>query len=259
MVGQSVGFGQRIIAHRGASGDAPENTLLAFRLAWEQGADGIEGDFRLTNDHQPVCIHDADTSRITGGKTKLEVAKATFAQLRELDVGRWKDERFAGERIATLAEVLSVLRPGGKFFLEIKGGPELVHPIAEVLRQAKADLSQIVIISFDHRTVAEVRRTLPEVTAYWLVSYEKDKETGRWKPSVDEILETLRAANAHGLGTQGNPEVVTEQFVRQIRQGGFELNVWTINDEGLARYFQQLGVDSITTDYPLRIRRALGR
>ncbi|MDP6721144.1 MAG: glycerophosphodiester phosphodiesterase family protein, partial [Pirellulaceae bacterium] len=96
--------GQLIVAHRGASYDAPENTLAAFRLAWRQGADGIEGDFYLTKDGQIVCIHDADTKRTAG--VSRQVAKSTLAELRELDVGRWKDEEFAGERMPTLQQVL---------------------------------------------------------------------------------------------------------------------------------------------------------
>ncbi|RMF37016.1 MAG: glycerophosphodiester phosphodiesterase, partial [Planctomycetota bacterium] len=93
---------QKIIAHRGASFDFPENTLVAFRHAWEQGADGIEGDFYLTADGQIVCIHDPDTER-TGGQ-QLMVEQSTLEQLRGLEYGSWKDRRFAGESIPTLED-----------------------------------------------------------------------------------------------------------------------------------------------------------
>lgn len=255
----SRGFSQLIIAHRGASGDAPENTLAAFRLAWEQEADGIEGDFRLTADRHIVCLHDADTARVTGGKAKLEVARATLAELQALDVGAWKDSRFVEERIPTLAEVLGVLRPGKAFYLEIKGGPELVGPVANVLANSQVDHSQVVIIAFDRQTVAEVRRLLPGVKALWLVGFERDPATGIWRPAPEEILSTLKQTQAHGLGVRGIPEVVTPEFVQLFKRSGYIVNVWTINDPDLARYFAGLSVDSITTDYPQQIRAALER
>ncbi len=101
---------QQVIAHRGASFNAPENTLAAFRLAWQQGADGIEGDFYLTDDGEIVCLHDSDTGRT--GDRKLSVGQSTLEQLRTVDVGISKGEKFRGERIPTLAEVLAVVPAG---------------------------------------------------------------------------------------------------------------------------------------------------
>jgi len=204
----SVTAAQEIVAHRGASHDAPENTLAAFRLAWDQGADAIEGDFRLTADGQVVCLHDADTKRVTGGEVDWKVSEVMLEKLRTLDVGKWKGESFAGERIPTLAEVLAIIPPGKKLFLEIKGGPELVEPIRRVLVSSGISLQQIVIIAFDQNTVMEVRRLLPEVKVHWLVSYKQDKETGRWTPTADEVFQTLSRIRAHGVDTEANPEVV---------------------------------------------------
>src|SRR5687768_9550612 len=97
--------GQHIIAHRGASHDAPENTLAAFKLAIEQGADGFEADFYLAKDGRVVCLHDPDTKRVAG--KKLLVREASFAELRALDVGIWKGPQWKGERLPTLEEVLA--------------------------------------------------------------------------------------------------------------------------------------------------------
>ena len=100
-----------ITAHRGASHDAPENTLAAFRLAWDQNADAIEGDFRLSADGEIVCIHDADTRRTCG--VQLVVAETPFTSLRDLDYGRWKAEASTGEPSPTRAEVLEARRAAG--------------------------------------------------------------------------------------------------------------------------------------------------
>src|SRR4051794_3938882 len=98
-----------VIAHRGASHDAPENTLAAIKLAWQQEADAAEFDLHLSRDGKLVVIHDADTRRVAG--VDKRVAEQTLAELRRLDVGAWKGPRFAGERIATLEEVLATVPP----------------------------------------------------------------------------------------------------------------------------------------------------
>ena len=101
-----------IVAHRGSSHEAPENTLPAFELAWEQGADAVEGDFLLTGDGKIVCFHDKDTKRLTG--KKLEVAKTSFADLQKLDVGKWKDEKFRGTRMPLISDVFATIPPRKK-------------------------------------------------------------------------------------------------------------------------------------------------
>ena len=118
-----------VIAHRGSSAQAPENTLPAFQLAWEQGADGIEGDFQLTKDGHIICFHDKDTKRLAG--QPLTVANATLEELRQLDVGSiqpqaevdalrtWSADKFQGTRMPTLAEVFASVPSGKKIFIEI--------------------------------------------------------------------------------------------------------------------------------------------
>ena len=138
-------FAQFIVAHRGASYDAPENTLAAFRLAWEQGADAIEGDFYLTADGQIVCIHDKTTKRVAPGQPELTVAKSTLQELRQLDVGRWKADKFAEERIPTLKEVLAIVPRQKRIFVEIKCGPEIVPILQQQLSDSDLKPEQIVM------------------------------------------------------------------------------------------------------------------
>ena len=116
-----------IVAHRGSSQQAPENTLPAFRLAWEQGADAIEGDFLITKDGKVVCIHDISTKRLTD--KNLVVSKSNFEELRCVDVGAWKHEKFKGTKIPTISEVFATIPKGKKIFLEVKCGPEIVTPL----------------------------------------------------------------------------------------------------------------------------------
>lgn len=246
-----------IIAHRGASHDAPENTIAAFELAWEQGADGIEGDFYLTADGHIVCIHDRTTKRTTGGEVDLNVQQTTLAELRQLDVGRWKGEQFAGQRMPTLQEVLAVVKPGKKLYLETKSGPEIVEPMRRVIAKSPRRPEQIVVIAFNADTVAETRRLLPQLKVYWLTSYRHNEQTGVWTPTLGQVLATLDQSNAHGLNTNANLNIVNEAFVAALREKGHEFHAWTINDGKLARRFRDLGVGSITTDRPGWLREQL--
>jgi glycerophosphoryl diester phosphodiesterase len=254
----AAGSAQMIVAHRGASLDAPENTLAAFRLAWKQGADGIEGDFYVTKDCQIVCLHDADTKR-TAGK-KLTVADATLAELRALEYGAWKDERFRGEPIPTFADVMAVVPAGKKFVIELKTGPEIVPLLKAELDRLQPDPAQLLIISFKEETVAACKRALPAVKAHWLTGYKQDKATGDWHPTLEEVARSLRDSNADGLGTEGNRQVVTESFLRQLRERGLrEFHVWTIDEPEDARFYQQLGAIGITTNRPGFLRKQLPR
>jgi glycerophosphoryl diester phosphodiesterase len=244
-----------IIAHRGASHEAPENTLSAFRLAWEEKADGIEGDFYLSKDGQIVCIHDKTTKR-TANKD-LSVADSTLAELRQLDVGTWKSPKYAGERIPTLSEVLAIVPDGKLIYVEIKCGPEIVPYLSPVFKASGLPARQIRIIAFDENVVDAVKRQLPEIKAYWLTSYKQDKVTQKWSPTAATVRKTLKKLGADGLGTKAETSVVNQKFVEALRKGGWEFHAWTIDEIQEARKFQSLGVDSITTNRPAFVRKNL--
>lgn len=246
---------QKIVAHRGASHDAPENTLASFRLAWEQQADAIEGDFFLTKDQQIVCIHDAKTKR-TSGEEHL-VSETTLNDLRRLDVGSWKNPRFKGEQIPTLAEVLAIVPAGKQIYIEIKCGPEIVPFLGPALQQSGLRPEQTIVISFNDRVIAATREQIPEIKAYWLAGFRQNKDTKAYEPTVDAIFTTARTVHAHGLDVQANRELVDQTFVKRLREEKLEFHIWTVNDPVDSRHFQQLGVDSITTDRPAYIRNEL--
>ena len=255
MMAGSSANAQRIVAHRGASFDAPENTLASFQLAWEQNADAIEGDFFLTKDQQIVCIHDEKTKRTSG--EEHDVAKTTLEELRRLDVGRWKDPRFAGERIPTLSEVLATVPAGKMIYIEIKCGPEIVPYLIPVLKRSGLRPEQTIVISFNKQVIAETRRQIPEIEAYWLVGFRQNKETKAYEPAVDSIFETAAEIQTQGIDIQAHREIVNAEFVKRLRHHQLGFHVWTVNDPVDAVHFQQLGVESITTDRPAFLRREL--
>ncbi len=248
---------QKIVAHRGASHDAPENTLAAFQQAWQQQADAIEGDFYLTSDGQIVCIHDKTTKRVAPQQPECQVAKSTLAELRSLDVGSWKDPQYRGETIPTLQEVLATIPPGKQIFVEIKCGPEILPELNKQLAASKLQPEQIVIICFNEAVIRGARQTMPQYQANWLTSYKQNAAKTKWSPSRDSVLETLRRTAATGLGTQSNLDVLGAEFVEAVHQAGKEFHVWTVNDAPTAQTLGRWGADSITTDRPAFIRTAL--
>ncbi len=253
----AIASAQMIVAHRGASYDAPENTLAAFRLAWQKGADGVEGDFHLTRDGHVVCIHDTDTERVAG--VARVVKDSTLAELKQLDVGTWKDARFGEERIPTLAEVIATVPRCKKLIIELKVGPEIVAPVKEILQRSSLSDEQIMIISFKEETITEAKRLLPTIKAHWLAAHKQDEQTGQWSPTPSGLLDTLRRSGADGFGGKAQPEAFDRPLIEKLRAGGVdEFHVWTVDDPEMARHYQTLGAYGITTNRPAHIRRHLG-
>lgn len=237
-----------IVAHRGASRDAPENTIPAFQLAWEQGADAIEADFHLSKDGEIVCFHDADTERVAG--TQLVVRQSTLAELKQLDVGVTHGVAFNGTRIPTIAEVFATIPQGKKIFIEVKCGAEIIPTLLNEIDQSGLTQEQIVVISFNKQVIQQLKIKAPQYKASWLCSFNK-QETGEITPALATVLKTLKQIQADGLSSN---TAVPASVIEAVSQQGYEWHVWTINDLNTARRMQALGVLSITTDVPGSMR-----
>jgi glycerophosphoryl diester phosphodiesterase len=242
-----------IVAHRGASQDAPENTVPAFKLAWLQGADAIEGDFHLTADGRIVCIHDPDTKKVND--RRLVVAESSLAALQELDVGAWFKERWIGTRIPTLEQVMETVPEGKQIFIEIKCGPEIVPVLVKELDKSALKQSQIVVISFKGAVIAALKEKRPGIKAFWLTDLERDL-TGGFAPHVKDVLATLERIKADGISTAA-PEFLTADYIKAIRDAGYEYHVWTVDDPEWAAELIEIGAQSITTNVPGEMIRGL--
>jgi glycerophosphoryl diester phosphodiesterase len=239
-----------IVAHRGASEDAPENTLPAFELAWEQGADLIEGDFFMTSDTVIVCFHDKTSERIAG--QPLDISSTAFEQLRNLDVGAWKDPQWRGTRIPTLAQVLATLPPDrGRMFIEVKDSERIIEPLSEQLAATGVPKSRLAVISFDKAVIKACKKAMPEMDVFWLVGTKTYKKLG-----TGGVIKTLKKLGADGVDIQATAEI-TAELGAALRENGLQFHCWTVNDIPLARHMVEIGVDSITTDRPGVLKRAL--
>jgi glycerophosphoryl diester phosphodiesterase len=257
--GRAVASEPLIIAHRGASHDAPENTMPAFKLAIEQGADGFEADFYLTPDGKIACFHDKDTERISG--KKLHVVKTPLAELRLLDVGSWKGQQWKGERMPTMDDVLAAVPKGKLVFLELKSSVEVVGPMANAIEASSLDPAQIVVISFHADAIAESKRLLPHIKALWLCGYKEDKDKkGKFTPEVEEVARTLTRIKADGFNSEANQKHFNEKFINRLRELGHkEFSVWTVDDPEVADYYAKLGAWAITTNRPGWLRAKMKR
>ena len=234
-----------IIAHRGASYHAPENTLAAVRLAWELDADGVEIDVHLTPDKRIVVIHDATTKRTA--KKNLTVGVTPSTELRNLDAGIVKFPKCAGQKIPFIEEILTTLPDNKKLFIEIKCGKEIV-PLLRTTIIKKGKISQIVIMGFDLDTVSGAKKIMPELPVYWLVNTRTNGFTRKFLPYDSEIITRALASNIDGLSARYPG--ITGDFAEMVKSSGLELYAWTVNSHKEAVRLTKLGVDGIITNRP---------
>ncbi len=244
-----------IIAHRGFSARAPENTLGSFELAWKHRTDACELDVYLTADGKTAVIHDKDTKRTSG--VSLDVAKAKQADLTVLNAGSWKGKEWANEKIPTLEQALATM-PKGKqrFFIEIKCGAEIVPELKRILEPMKDRAAQLVIIAFNRAAAAESKKAMSWLKVYRLAAGKtKDKQP----TDLTQLIADTKADKLDGLDLGSADFPWNEAMVKQIREADFRLYVWTVNKPADALRFAQLGVDGVTTDDPVMLREALAK
>ena len=229
-----------VIAHRGASGHAPENTLAAFRKAVSLGAAFIETDLQLSRDARFVAIHDATVDRTTGGTGAVH--DLTLAELRQLDAGSWFGSEFAGERIPTLEEIFAFSKKHDVvFYLELKpsgswGGE---HALISALRDS-GEIPRAIVISFDTAILESMRKLEPTLMTGVLYEGQIDKP-------VDRAVEI----GARQVAVRG--DLVTPALLAEARKKDLQVVCWTVNHPAHMRLLMDAGVDGIMSDYPDRL------
>jgi glycerophosphoryl diester phosphodiesterase len=233
----------QIIGHRGASDDAPENTVASFKLGYAQGADGCELDFRSTEDHRLIVIHDGTTRRVAGVDKK--VSEQTFDELRALEVGQWGKWKGKGftEKLPTLDEALATIPEGRKFYLHCYCAESDIKQVRDSVVQSGRKPDQVVLIAFDLGPCIEFKKLLPQCQAYWLCSYRSKSS------SLTELIQKAKAAGVDGINLDHHFPI-DKAFVEKVHRAGLEMHVWTVDDVAEAVKLVRAGVDSITTNRP---------
>jgi len=242
------------ISHRGESNDAPENTMSAFRLAWQRSTDGIELDVRMTKDGHLVCCHDIDTDIING--PTLVVAESTLAELRELDFGSWKASKFAGEKIPLLSEVLAEAPEDKIILLELKAGPKTFSELKRVIINSPLGPKQLIPFSSDDAAIAEIKHLMPDFKAYLTTTHDFNGRGTISSGTFDELICRTSSINADGVYMYCSDRIDAE-LVKNLHQANLEVHTWTIDDLKKAKRFIKLGFDSITSNYAYFLRQSI--
>jgi len=248
-----------VIAHRGASLIAPENTLAAFALAMESGADGIELDVRLSRDGVPVVIHDATLRRT--GLREAAVARMTAKQLGEIDAGAWFNrahprrarEEFARECVPTLAQVFRLFRDRDpRLYVEMKFGPregfiDLTQAVALLIKEYELH-SRVVTVSFELDAIAQIKRIDSAIRTGALFEPKRDLA------AVVRKQRMIKAAFDHGANEiLLHRSIATRSAVRMAAENGLPVVVWTVDDPKWIDRARHLGIHALITNDPTKM------
>lgn len=263
----------QVIAHRGASGQAPESTLEAFTLAHEQGADYLEMDAQLTADGKLVVFHDDTIERTSDGTGHIN--DYTLAELKALDVGTWfnqthpekADDAFAGASLLTLDEVFAEFGHDARYYIEVKSpalNPGLEDALLAKLKEHDMIQSgRVLVQSFNQPSLLKLHEQSPELPLVQLLWYYPDEQNAtrlkEWTDvtpgsgNVDDADFQAIADYAVGIGTnfiyEGEP-VISADFVHQAQDNGLRVHVYTVNDKAEMQKLLDWGVDGLFTNYP---------
>lgn len=233
-----------VMAHRGLSADAPENTLYAFSDAISVGADFIELDVQQTRDGVLVVMHDSNLKRTTG--VNKDIWDVDYADIQNLDAGSWFDPAYANARIPTLEETLQFVDKRAKLNIEIKptkhGSDTLEQDVAELITQYQYT-DACYVTSFSYGSLKKVKEANPEIRTGYLMSVAYGQ------------FYSLKYADAFSL----NKVFVTSQVVNAAHQQGKQIFAWTVNSMSEVRSLCNLHVDSIITDDPVMVQNVISR
>lgn len=229
------------IAHRGASYLAPENTVAAAKLAWELGADAVEVDVRLSGDKRVMVIHDSNTKRITG--IDYEVSDTHSFMLRQLDAGSYKGEKFKGEKIPFLEEIINIIPSDKKLVVELKS--QLISQLKKVVDKSSKS-NQLAFICFDWETIIEMGNVFLDNGCYWLCNNENELKKRR-----NDIV------NSKLKGVVLKYPIINKEVIDWAGRYNLDVIAYGVDTLEEAKRLIMLGVKGITTDRPGWLKKQL--
>jgi len=229
----------KIIAHRGASGYAPENTRASILEGLKQGCDGFEVDVQLTKDNKVVVFHDWSLERISNGKGFLK--DQTLDELKSLDIGNWFSKKFKGEKIMTLEELLNIIPEEKILNIEIKVRHGEINQIegkvVEILERYDRINRNMIISSFDHKIIKKIKEIKPEIQVGLLIT--------AGLLNMKNYISNFDLYSVHCGG-----EFISKINVEELNNNNIKTYAWTVNTLEEAKTLDSFGVDGIITNYP---------
>lgn len=237
----------KIIAHRGASYEAPENTISSAKLAMVQNADALEVDIHLTNDNEIVVIHDANIERTAG--IKGNVKDFSLSELKQYEFGSWKDKKWKGEKIPTLKEILQLLPPEKAIFIEIKSGAECLPELKKLFIELNILNNRIVLMDFNFETVKKAKSMFPDVEVLFLYEFKLFTTSVNKKDQLENIIKMAVDYKIDGLNIE-NVKQLDADFIKKANDNGLKCYCWTVDNHKRAKYLIDSGIDGIATNRP---------
>lgn len=245
-----------IIAHRGASYLAPENTLASVKMAWNLNATHVEIDVKLTSDNEIVVFHDDTTKRYNN--IDKNIKEYTFSELSKIDVGSFKGQIWSNEKIPNLAQILKTIPKYGILVVELKDGPETIPALEKLYENYSSIWSQIEFISFNYKTICATKKTFPNNKSLWLLDLDYNKETAKETLPTTDIIKKIKDHHLDGINVFAG-EFANQTFFETIKKEGLLIYMWTINTIEHATKYMNFKPDAITTDRPNWLQQKLNQ
>ncbi|MEX2585480.1 MAG: glycerophosphodiester phosphodiesterase family protein [Balneolaceae bacterium] len=243
------------IAHRGLSASAPENTAASIQLAWLSGVDAVEVDVRLTADGEVVLFHDETLFRLCGLNRKPE--EMSLTELRLLDVGSWKGEQWAGEKIPLLGDVMRDMPPEKRIYIEVKSGPDIISVLVELLNRSGLEDSQLSVIAFSMELASRVKSQRPQTAVYWICDLNDARREMNGKVRPGRLIDLVQKAGLDGLDLSFSHPARDGEIVRVVKEAGLGCYIWTVDNPESGQLAIEAGVDGITSNCPSLLREEL--
>ena len=215
---------------------------------FNQHADGVEVDIRLTADKEIICHHDKNALRTTG--TDRLIREMTLDEVSLLECGSWFGEAWRGEKVPELTKILSILPKGKEIFIEVKTNEVIVPYLIEDIYHQNIDIDKITIISFFPEVIRRVKENNQKLKCNLLIAFDYKRI------EVNEILDSVLSIDANGVGAQ-NHDRLNEELIGSLKEIGKSTHVWTVDSDKEAERYLKLGINSITTNKPLFLRKHL--
>ena len=230
-----------IIAHRGESFEAPENTLSSINLAWQKNDDAVEIDIRMTKDDKIIVIHDNNTFRT--GRKFMNVSSCSYDELLKVDVGKFKGNNWKNEKIPLLDEVINMIPKDKILFVEIKSNYKIVKPLQELINQKQIDPNQINFIGFNFKTMSLVKKKLSEFNSYWIIGKKSILE----KIHIEDIILKCKSSKLNGVDIKDG-KYLNKDLIHSVKKSGLKIYTWTVDDPVRAKQLVLDGIDGITSN-----------
>lgn len=234
-----------IIAHRGASNLAPENTLASTMLAWELGAQAVECDIWLTKDMKVVVFHDKKGKRLTGYNFLINEVNYTDIKNYAVKLSKTNLKKYTGEKIPLLENLLSTVPDDRTLVIEIKTGPEILPCLKQVLDMYWKS-GKINFIAFDFDAIMEAKKLYPDVPCYYLSAFKAD---------INKKFDVIAKSELNGVSLRY--QIITPELVKKFREFGKNVACWTVDNPEDAKMLIDAGVVAITTNRPKWLKEQL--